>query len=147
MRFEFALVQSGNTRLHTYIHNWPLQPFSQDYGLASHRSCCVRSFYTWVEGPTVYYRLRTTDFLRNFLMVGLFTFRTFCQKSAERKSPKKYIFFIFRFDAWLGIRTRALRTTATYLITTTSIPIHTAAKNIQFSELRNISEFIFFGCS
>ena len=22
--------------LYTYIHNWPLQPFSQDYGLVSH---------------------------------------------------------------------------------------------------------------
>ena len=23
------------TNGHTYIHNWPLQPFSQDYGLAA----------------------------------------------------------------------------------------------------------------
>ena len=26
---------------HTYIHNWPLQPFSQDYGLASHTTHVV----------------------------------------------------------------------------------------------------------
>ena len=27
---------------HTYIHNWPLQPFSQGYGLASHTTHVVR---------------------------------------------------------------------------------------------------------
>ena len=26
---------------HTYTHNWPLQPFSQDYGLASHTTHVV----------------------------------------------------------------------------------------------------------
>ena len=37
--------------------------------------------------------------------------RSFCQKSAENKSPKKYFFFlyiIFHFDAWPGLRTRVL---------------------------------------
>ena len=28
---------------------------------------------------------------------------------AERKSPKKYFFFVFYFDVWLGARTLALR--------------------------------------
>ena len=27
--------------LHTYIYNWPLQPFSQDNGLASHTTHVV----------------------------------------------------------------------------------------------------------
>ena len=27
--------------IYTYIPNWPLQPFSQNFGLASHHSCCV----------------------------------------------------------------------------------------------------------
>ena len=33
-----------NSMLHTYIHNWPLQPFSQDYGLASYTAhvVCVK---------------------------------------------------------------------------------------------------------
>ena len=30
--------------VHTYIHNWPLQPFSQDYGLASHTTYIVCVF-------------------------------------------------------------------------------------------------------
>ena len=40
--------------LHTYIHNWSLQLFSQDYGLASFTTdiVCV-NFYTWVVGSTV----------------------------------------------------------------------------------------------
>ena len=33
---------------------------------------------------------------------------SFCQKSAERESPKKY-FFVFCFDVWPGTRTLALR--------------------------------------
>ena len=32
-------------------------------------------------------------------MVGLFYSLSFCQKSAEKKSPKKFLFFIFRFGA------------------------------------------------
>ena len=34
--------------------------------------------------------------------------QSFCQKSVKRKSPKKYIFFVFRFDVRPGIRNRAL---------------------------------------
>ena len=34
---------------HTYIHNWPLQPFSQDYGLASGIThvVCFNFIYKW----------------------------------------------------------------------------------------------------
>ena len=28
-------------KINTYIHNWPLQPFNQDYGLASHTTHVV----------------------------------------------------------------------------------------------------------
>ena len=33
----------------TYINNWPLQPFSQDYGLASHTAhvVCVNFIHEW----------------------------------------------------------------------------------------------------
>ena len=34
----YACISSRGSykeHIHTYIHNWPLQPFSQDYGLAS----------------------------------------------------------------------------------------------------------------
>ena len=34
---------------HTYIHNWSLQPFSQDFGLASHTAhvACVNFIRDW----------------------------------------------------------------------------------------------------
>ena len=33
----------------TYMHNWPLQPFSQDYGLASHtiHIVCINFIHEW----------------------------------------------------------------------------------------------------
>ena len=65
---------------------------------------CALIFY--VSGGT--YSLTSTSndrFLRNFFMAGLFI----CQKSAERKSPKKY-FSNFSFDDWPGIRTQAFTT-------------------------------------
>ena len=35
---------------YTYIYNWPLQPFSQDYSLASHtRVVCVNFIHEWLD--------------------------------------------------------------------------------------------------
>ena len=56
----------------------------------------------YVSGRTCSLTSNPNDrFVRNFFMAG------FCEKSAEMQSPKKY-FFMFCFDAWPGIRTRAL---------------------------------------
>ena len=96
----------NNTYICTYVlvHNWPLQPFSQDYGLAFKTTyvVCVNFIHEW-WGP---YSLTSTPndrFLWNFFMAGLFNFESFCQKSAERKSPKKYFFsFIFSFCCLTG---------------------------------------------
>ena len=84
---------------HTYLHyNWPLQPFCQDYGLASHNTyaVCVNFTRKWR------YQKFNVDserqiFLRNFFMADLFTFRVFCQKSAGR-SRQRTMFSYFRFD-------------------------------------------------
>ena len=49
-----------------YIHNWSLQPFSQDYGLASHITYVV-ALILYMRGGT--YSLKSTSndqFLRNF---------------------------------------------------------------------------------
>ena len=54
-----------------------------------------------------YSRLWTTKFLRMTSMTCLFTLRVFA-KNLLRKSPKKYFFFIFRFEVWTGLRTRIL---------------------------------------
>ena len=75
--------------LQTYIHNWPLQPFSQRYGLAhtSHVVCVSGGTYSLTSTPN-------DRFLRNFFMAGLFALGVFCQKSVERK----WKIFIFRYD-------------------------------------------------
>ena len=48
----------------TYTHNWPLQLFSQDFGLASHTTyvVCVNFIRNFIC------RFRTTDFLRFALL-------------------------------------------------------------------------------
>ena len=73
-----------------YLHNLPLQPFSQDYDQASHTTyvvcinfmheCCNLQFKVDSEG----------DIFEKLFIVILFTLQSFCQKSAERKSPKEY---------------------------------------------------------
>ena len=53
-------------------------------------------------------RLRTTDFLTNFLW-QFYLLSSFCQKSAERKSPKKYFLYFVSmpglgFKPWLYVQ-------------------------------------------
>ena len=83
---------------HTYTHNWPLKSFSRDYDLASNITyvVCVNFIHEW-RG------LQFNDDSERQICEKLFHGRfiyshSFCQKSAERKSPKKYFFFIFRFN-------------------------------------------------
>ena len=54
--------ESSSCDKRDYIHNWPLQPFSQDYDLASHTThvVCVILYYTYTilyiiqdKGPTI----------------------------------------------------------------------------------------------
>ena len=61
--------------------------------LVSHTTYVVYVNF-FISGGT--YNLKSTPNDRLFeklFMTILFTFRVFCQKSAERKSPKKYLFF------------------------------------------------------
>ena len=60
---------------HTYIHNWPLQPFTQNYWPSfSHHLCCVNFLY--ISGGT--YNLKSTPndrFFEILFMAILFTLR------------------------------------------------------------------------
>ena len=65
-------------------------------------------------------------FLRNFFMAGLFTLRVFAGNLqwGNRRGNFFFFFFIFRFDAWPGIRTRTLHLISqhtAYYITATSV--------------------------
>ena len=87
----------------SYINNWPLQPFSQNYGLASDTThvVCV-NFFLYVSGGT--YSLTSTPnerFLRNVSWQILFTLRVFA------RNRRRNIFLYFIFDDRPGIRTQA----------------------------------------
>ena len=91
-----AIFRKLASERHTDIHNWPLQSFSQDYGLASHSThvVYVNFFYTFVLG-----RLTSTPnyrFLRNFFMAGLFALRVFA-RNLLRGSRRRNIFHISFF--------------------------------------------------
>ena len=89
------LFMFADTYIH--IHNWPFQSFSQNYGLASHVTHVVCINF-----------IRTTKFLRRFFNAGLFTLRVFARNRLGRNC-RRNIFFIFCFDDWPGIRTRAFK--------------------------------------
>ena len=89
--------------IHIYIHNWPLQTLSQDYGLASQTThlVCVNFIHKWRN-------LQSTPndrFLRNFFMAGLFILRVFGRNLLRRNCRRNFFSFIFCFDVWHGIRT------------------------------------------
>ena len=69
----------------SYIHNWSLQSFIQDYDLASQLV---------IVGVVLYFYFLKSSFNGNFIY-----FLNFYQNFAERKSTKEY----FRFDVWLGV--------------------------------------------
>ena len=106
MVFELTMCQE-RTNIVSYIHTYII---GQDYGPASHtiHIVCVNFIRDWLDlelkvdsKPQIFQKLFHARFIY---------FQSFCQKSAERKSPKKFIFFyIFRFNACPGIRIRALR--------------------------------------
>ena len=42
-------IRNATFLIYTYIHNWPLQPFSQDCGLASFTIVCVNFIQEWQD--------------------------------------------------------------------------------------------------
>ena len=81
----------------TYIHNWPLQPFSQDYGLASHTHVVCVNFI--LELRDLQFNVDSEDFLRNFFMAALFTLRDFARNLLRENRRRNIFFIIFRSDA------------------------------------------------
>ena len=87
-----------------YIYNWPLQFFSQDYGLASHstRVVCLNFIHELQNLQLNVDSEHLGNFLGNFfrkLFHGRFMdSQSFWPKSAERKSSKKYFHFYILFS-------------------------------------------------
>ena len=108
--------------MHTYIHNWPLQPFSQGYGLAFHTThvVCFNFICEWWD---LQFKVDFEGQIFEKLFRGRFIYsQSFCQKSAERKSPKKYFSFSYLMTK-LGYESRILSLISrhtTYQTTATS---------------------------
>ena len=90
--------------IHTYIHNSSLQPFSQEYGLASQTShvVCVHFIRDNLTSTP------SDRFLRNltrqvYLLSGFFS--EICWKEVTEEN-----FSYFIFDDWPGVRTQAFPT-------------------------------------
>ena len=83
MSFTISVRLIKRNILHTHIHNWSLKPFSQDY--------C----------PSSWYHL----YCVNLQCKVDSEQQSFCQKSAQRKSPKKYVLcFILMSGVGLELR-------------------------------------------
>ena len=79
----------------------------QDYRPSiSHHLCCVCWVYAQVAGPTVWSRLRTTEFLRNFSSQFYLLSEVLAVICWEQISEK--ILFVLCFDVWPGARTHYL---------------------------------------
>ena len=91
----------------TFIHNWPLQPFSQAYNLVSHTTyvACVNFIHEW---PDLQFKfVSERQIFEEIFMAMLFIFRVF-SRNLLRGSLRRNIFFIFRFDVWSGLWTMTL---------------------------------------
>ena len=105
----WIIISLNSTYIHIYIHNWPLQPFSQDYDLVSHTTyvVCVNFIHEWRD---LQFKVDSErQIFEKLFMAILFTLRVFA-RNLLRGSRRRNIFFsYFIFDVWPGIRTRALR--------------------------------------
>ena len=112
--------------MYTYIHNWPLQPFSQDYGLASHTThvVCVNFICEWRDLQFNVYAER--QIFEKLFHGMLFTLKVFA-RNLLRGSRRSNIFYISFLMTDLGYEPRLLR-----LITGT---LHTRARHLPFVSL------------
>ena len=105
---SFSTIEHFGDIIHN-IHNWPLQPFSQDYSLASHTThvVCVNFIREWRD---IQFNVDSERQIFEKLFHGNFIYsQSFCQKSAVRKSPKKYFSYFIFLMTDLGYEPRLLR--------------------------------------
>ena len=105
-----TVLQSHNT---THTHNWPLQHFSQDYGLVSHTTHIVgvNFIYEWLQLQfNVDFEWLNEIFGKAFHGYFIFSFAEFLPEISWKEFAEGiYFFFIFCFSAGSAIQTRSLR--------------------------------------
>ena len=88
---KVLLKKTEYTYVHTYIHNWTLETFSQDYGLHSHTThvVCVNFIHEWRD-----LQLNIDSERRNIFMTDLFTLRVFATNLLRGKRQRNIFFHI-----------------------------------------------------
>ena len=84
VNFTYMFITYCIHKVHTflvkskYIHNWPLQPSSQDYWPSfSHHLCCVLILY--ISGGTYSLKSTSNDRFEKLFMAILFTLKVFAR--------------------------------------------------------------------
>ena len=97
-----VIQRKKTTYIHTYIHNWSLQPFSQDYDLVSHTPyvVCVNFKY---EGRDLRCKVDSEwQIFEKVFTAILLTFRVF-DRNLQRGSRRRIIFhisFCWKYLTW-----------------------------------------------
>ena len=86
--------------VYTYIHNWSLQAFSQDYDLTFHTTYVVwdNFIHKWWE---LQLKVDSERFFEKLFMAILFTRRLFPEICWEEIAEE--ILLVFCFDVWLYV--------------------------------------------
>ena len=95
--------------IHTYRHNWPLQPSSQDYGLASHTTHveCVNFIREW---QNLRFNVDSERQIFEKLFHGRFILLSeFLPEIYWEKNVEVFFCFIFCFDVSAEMRLRTVR--------------------------------------
>ena len=94
---------------HTCIHNWPLQPFSQDYRPSFSLLFLLYALIFMHKRREIKFKVDSErKILEKFFMAVFIYSQIFCQKFNEKKSPKKYfLYFVLMsglwFEPWLYV--------------------------------------------
>ena len=88
-------------KLHTYIHNWPLQHFSQAYGLVSHTThvVCFNFIREWRD-LQFNVDFKQQIFWETFSGQVLFALRDFARNMLRRNRQRNILFFFFHISFW-----------------------------------------------
>ena len=98
IQYSICGLQSQDLyKISAYIHNWPFQPFSQDYDLASYTTHCVNFIHEW---RNLHFNVDSERQIFGETFHGNFIYsRSLCQ----RHSPKKYFRIVANADRGLMV--------------------------------------------
>ena len=93
----FSLSNVTTSYIHTYIHNWPLQPFSQDYGLVSHTAHVVCVNFISKQRYLQFNVDSERQIFKKFLHGNFIALRVFARHQLRGNRRKNIYFFHISF--------------------------------------------------